>query len=162
MLYNYFLLAWRHLTKKKVYSAINIAGLSTGMAIAILIGLWINDELSFDHYFPNHRRLAIVQETASGEGIYYRGSTIMVPLGDAFRKNYSDLFSRTALYTDGSNHLYSFGTTTVSGPGVWSQPELPAMFGFRMVEGSLEAAKDPSTALIDKSLATALFGAADP
>jgi putative ABC transport system permease protein len=162
MLQNYFLLAWRHLTKKKVYSAINIAGLSTGMAIAILIGLWINDELSFDHYFPNHRRVAIVQETASAEGIYYRGSTIMVPLGDAFRKNYSDLFSRTALYTDGSNHLYSFGTTTVSGPGVWSQPELPAMFGFRMVEGRLESAKDPSTALIDQSLATALFGAADP
>src|ERR1700728_1435062 len=65
MLQNYFLLAWRHLTKKKVYSVINIAGLSTGMTIALLIGLWINDELSFDHYFPNHQRLAIVLESDS-------------------------------------------------------------------------------------------------
>jgi putative ABC transport system permease protein len=162
MLQNYFLLAWRHLTKKKVYSVINIAGLSTGMAIALLIGLWINDELSFDHYFPNHQRLAIVLESDSAQGMHYRGSTIMVPLGAALRNNYSDLFSRTALYSDGGNHLYSFGTTTVSGPGIWSQPELPAMFGFKMVEGTMEAAKDPSTALIDQSLATALFGAGDP
>jgi putative ABC transport system permease protein len=162
MLRNYFLLAWRHLTKKKVYSAINIAGLSTGMAIAILIGLWVYDELSFDHYFPNHRHLAIVLESDSAQGMHYRGSTIMVPLGNALRSNYSDLFSRTALYSDGGNHLYSFGNTTVSGPGIWAQPELPAMFGFKVVEGTLESAKDPSTALIDQSLATALFGAGDP
>ena len=51
-------------------------------------------------------------ENDSAQGMHYRGSTIMVPLGDALRKNYSDLFSRTALYTDGSNHLYSFGTKT--------------------------------------------------
>ena len=73
----------------------------------------------------------------------YRGSTIIVPLGDAFRKNYSDLFSRTALYSDGGNHLYTFGTTTVSGPRIWSQPELPAMFGIKMVDGTLNPPKTP-------------------
>jgi putative ABC transport system permease protein len=162
MLHNYFLLAWRHLTKKKVYSVINIVGLSTGMAIALLIGLWIYDELSFDHYFPNHKRLAILMEADTAQGMHYRGSTIMVPLGAALRNNYPGLFSRTALYSDGSNHLYSFGNTTVSGPGIWSQPELPAMFGFKMVAGTVESVKDPSTALIDQSLANALFGSGDP
>jgi len=49
MLKNYFLVAWRNLTKNKIYSVINITGLAAGMAIALIIGLWIADELSFDH-----------------------------------------------------------------------------------------------------------------
>src|ERR1700722_5635573 len=60
MLKNYFLLAWRHLVKNKGYSFINIAGLATGMAIALLIGLWIADETSFDHSHANHARIAQV------------------------------------------------------------------------------------------------------
>ena len=58
MLQNYFRLAWRHLVKSKGYSFINIAGLGSGMAIALLIGLWIVDEFSFDQYAPNHSRIA--------------------------------------------------------------------------------------------------------
>ena len=58
MFQNYFLLAWRHLGKNRGYTFINVAGLSIGMAIALIIGLWISDETTFDHYAPNHSRLA--------------------------------------------------------------------------------------------------------
>ena len=47
-----------YLVKSKGYSFINIAGLTIGMAISILIGLWIVDEFSFDKYAPNHDRIA--------------------------------------------------------------------------------------------------------
>ena len=69
MLQNYFKIAWRNLLKSKLYSAINILGLATGMAVAILIGLWIWDELSFDSYFKNHNQLAqvMVSQTIKGE-----------------------------------------------------------------------------------------------
>lgn len=40
MFRNYFLTAWRNLTRNKVYSVLNIVGLSIGMAVALLIGLW--------------------------------------------------------------------------------------------------------------------------
>jgi putative ABC transport system permease protein len=50
MLMNYFKTAFRNLTKNKLHSFLNIAGLSAGMAVTLLIGLWINDELSFDKY----------------------------------------------------------------------------------------------------------------
>ena len=59
MFKSYFRLAWRHLLKNRGYSAINIAGLSIGMAIALVIGLWIMDEANFDHYAPNHSRVAV-------------------------------------------------------------------------------------------------------
>ena len=47
MLKNYFKIAWRNLVKSKVYSLINILGLATGMAVAMLIALWIWDEVTY-------------------------------------------------------------------------------------------------------------------
>ena len=50
MLKNYFKTAWRNLFKNKFYSFINILGLTTGLAVGILILLWVQDELSFDTF----------------------------------------------------------------------------------------------------------------
>ena len=46
MFKNYLKIAWRNLFRNKIYSAINIVGLSIGMAMALLIGLWITDDMS--------------------------------------------------------------------------------------------------------------------
>ena len=59
MIKNYFKIAWRNLIKNKASSFINIGGLAVGMAVAMLIGLWIWDELSFDKYHQNYDRVAI-------------------------------------------------------------------------------------------------------
>ncbi|HWB92552.1 MAG TPA: ABC transporter permease [Puia sp.] len=162
MLRNYFTIAWRHLTKARAYTIINITGLATGMAIALLIGLWINDEFDFDHYSPNHSRLAKGLITSSFHGEYYTGDVVSMAMGPALRNQYGDLFKRTALQCDGGSHLFSHGDKVVSAPAIYAQQELPVMFGFRITQGSLDAAKDPTTALIDQSLATALFGKDDP
>ncbi len=68
MLKNYFTIAWRNLRKSKIYSAINIIGLATGMAVAILIALWIWDELSFNNYYKNHQTIAQVMTTQTFNG----------------------------------------------------------------------------------------------
>ena len=60
MIKNYFKIAWRNLVKSKGYSAINIGGLAIGMAVAMLIGLWIYDELSFNKYHKNYDSIAQV------------------------------------------------------------------------------------------------------
>jgi hypothetical protein len=44
MIKNYFKIAWRNLLKNKMYSFVNIFGLAVGMAVTIMIGLWMNDE----------------------------------------------------------------------------------------------------------------------
>jgi ABC-type antimicrobial peptide transport system permease subunit len=162
MLKNYLRITWRNLTKNKIYSVINITGLAAGMAIALLIGLWIADELSYDHYFPNHRRVAVGMVTQSGQGMSYTGNTVSMAMGQAFHSQYSDLFTRTALTCDGSKHLFSYADKILSAPALWAQSELPVIFGFRMLQGSAASAKDPSTTLISQSLATALFGKNDP
>ena len=63
MLRNYLKIALRNLIKNKAYSAINIGGLALGMAVTLLIGLWINNELTFNHYHKNHDRIAQVYQS---------------------------------------------------------------------------------------------------
>ncbi len=82
MIKNYLKIAWRNLLKNKAHTFINVTGLSVGMAVAILIGLWIWDELSYDKYFQSYSRIVQVMQhqTFNGE----RGSQssiIPLPLG---------------------------------------------------------------------------------
>ena len=162
MLQNYFLLAWRHLVKSKGYSFINIAGLTIGMAISILIGLWIVDEFSFDKYAPNHDRIAKAMFRFTTKDQTVNSDVIAMPLGQALRDEYPDLFTHSALMCDGSDHLLGYNEKTVSAPAIVAQQDLPVMFGFQILRGSIKAAADPSTALISKSLSNSLFGKADP
>jgi putative ABC transport system permease protein len=168
MFQNYLRIAWRHLGKNRGYTAINIAGLSIGMAIALVISLWISDEANFDHYAANHSRLAggwvnMHLNNATKKEDFYTGQTIMMPLGNALATKYKDLFTRVAMtdYETGNGRLFNYGDKTVSGVALTAQSGLPVMFGFRMLSGNAEATKDPSTIIIAQSLATALFGNSD-
>lgn len=68
MIKNYFKVALRNLVKNKVYSFINIFGSAVGMSIAMLIGLWVWDELSFNQYHQNYGRIAQVMIKETDEG----------------------------------------------------------------------------------------------
>src|SRR5688572_24772018 len=61
---NYLTVALRNLQRNKGYSAINIGGLATGMTVALLNGLWIWDEFSYNKSFANYERVAQVTERA--------------------------------------------------------------------------------------------------
>ena len=64
MIRNYFKVAWRNLLKNKIYSFINIFGLAIGMAVTIMISLWIFDELNFNKEFKNYDSIAQVFQSA--------------------------------------------------------------------------------------------------
>ncbi|HEY6901797.1 MAG TPA: ABC transporter permease, partial [Puia sp.] len=163
MLKNCFRIAWRHLTKNKGYTFINIAGLSTGMAIAVIIGIWITDECTYDNYHKNHGRIAVgmVKQTAN-DGRSYAGATVTVPLGDALRTQYSGLFVKTALAHGGWGHLVASGEKKIQVDALWAQPEITDIFTFEMTKGAASSYRDPSTALITESLAKSLFGDGNP
>src|SRR5882757_7747686 len=135
MLNNYILIAWRNLRKNRTSSFINIAGLATGMAIALIIGFWINDELSFDHYHTRHSRIAQGMVLQSAQGEISAGDVVSMAMGQAFRTQYKDLFSKTALTCGGYDHLIAYGDKKLVAPGIWAQKELPEMFTFKMLKG---------------------------
>ena len=75
----------------KVYSVLNIAGLATGMAVALLIGLWIYSQYAYDRFLPGYDRLYQVELNFyhSGEINTQAGSAL--PLIDEFKKNYPEV-----------------------------------------------------------------------
>ena len=98
MIRNYFKIAWRSIRKSKVYSFINIAGLSIGMTVSILIGLWIYDEISFNKNFKNHDRIAQVVQNVTNNGEVQTWTNVPYPLADELRKK---LWGRFQTYCDG-------------------------------------------------------------
>ena len=163
MIKNYFKIAWRNLRKNKVYSFINVFGLATGMAVALLIGLWIRDEVTFNSYHQNHKRLAqlMTQQTMKGTETE-TDKSIPMPWGDVLRTKYSDLFKHVSLTSWNDEHLLAAGDKKISGNGMWAQQDFPEMFSLVMIKGNRDALKDPSFVLIDQSMAKAIFGNDDP
>ncbi|WP_439695754.1 ABC transporter permease [Mucilaginibacter sp. AW1-7] len=161
MFRNYLKIAWRNIAKNKVHTFINVAGLSVGMAVAMVIGLWIWDELSFDKYHQNYNHIAqlMTTQTANGETVTF-GSTV-VPLSAELRTKYAGDFKLTALTWEGT-HILAVGDKKISQNGMWAEPDLPAILSLRMIKGSYANFNDPSSFVLSQSVAIALFGNADP
>ncbi len=162
MFINYLKIALRNLVRNKVYSAINIGGLAVGMAVAMLIGLWVYDELTFNHSFQHHDRLAQVMVTQTVADETSTSEAVAIPLADKLRTNYGSDIKRMALVFPPFPHVLDVGDKKLTQPGVWAQPALPDMLSFTMLKGRRNALEDPSSAMLAQSLATALFGNADP
>jgi putative ABC transport system permease protein len=161
MLMNYFKVALRNLIKNKAFTFLNIIGLAIGMATAILIGLWIHDEMSFNHYYPTHKKLAqaMVRQVIKDDD--YTSSTVTMPLGGALESKFGDLFKHVSLVTFPYDRVVSIGEKKIAARGFWVQDAFPKMFGLNIRHGDVNALKDPSTVMIAHSLATALFGTAN-
>jgi putative ABC transport system permease protein len=162
MLRNYFKTAFRNLLRNKMHSFINIAGLSAGMAVAILIGLWIWDELSYDKYHKNYDRIAKVMQHVTNNGEVQTWSNVPYPLGDELRKNYGSDFKEILLAGSNSPHMLTYEDKKFTKGGFFIQPQAPEVFSLEMLKGSRDGLKDPSSILLSQSLAKAYFGEEDP
>ncbi|HMH34043.1 MAG TPA: ABC transporter permease, partial [Puia sp.] len=162
MFSNYFKTAWRNLIKSKMYSSINIIGLATGMAVALLIGLWIWDELSFDNYHQNRNRIAQVIYNGYYKEQAWTNTVISMPLGNALRNQFGSDFKYVSLVAGNSEHIIGWDDKKLSGVGPWVQEDFPKMFTLVMIRGTRDGLKSPSATLISASLAKAIFGKVDP
>ena len=163
MLKNYLTIAWRNLLKNKLFSSINIIGLALGMAITLLIGLWIEDELQFDHYYQHHDRLARAAVLAYlNKDTIYTNLTIQMPLGNELRTKYGKDLKYLSLVASGGAHILAAGDKKVSGTAIYAEKDFPEMFTLDMVRGGRDVLKDPTTCMISQSMALAIFGHADP
>lgn len=162
MLKNYLKITWRNLRNNKMYAVLNIVGLATGMAVALLIGLWVWDEVSFDKYHRQYDRLAQVMVKVTNNNEVFVGSTTSIPMGYELQNKYKDDFKHVSLATYPAAHILAVGGKKISQTGIWAQEAFPVMFTFKMVRGNADALKDPSSVLLARSVARALFNDADP
>lgn len=162
MLRNYFKVAWRNLIKNKGYSAINIGGLAVGMAVALLIGLWIYDELSFNKYHKNYDRIAQVMVKGNFGAQGFADVSLPRPLEFELRTKYAKPFKNIVMSRWTEGHILSVGDKKISQSGRFMQEGAPELLSLRMQKGSWSGLKDMHSIMLAASAAKALFGDENP
>ncbi len=162
MIKNYFKVAWRYMWHNKAFSALNIAGLSAGMAVALLIGLWIYGQYSYDRFLPAYDRLYQIKLNFNYNGQIQTQSGSALPVVDALRKNYPEVKYATA--TDwGAMRSLIVGDKRLTPAGRIVGVDFLHMFGFPIVKGVVfSASTGPNSIILTETVAKALFAGQDP
>lgn len=159
MFANYFKVAWRNLTQSKVYSAINILGLSLGLACAMLIILYVKDEVSYDRF---HREVGqihrIVSQKYSEGGVpENKDSSTGYLQGPRFAENIPEIGAYVRLMNDRVD--VKLGADIVSQELLRSDPNFFSMFTFPLRYGDpLSCLMDPNSVVLSEDLALKYFG----
>lgn len=163
MLKNFFKTAWRVMVKNKFYSTINILGLIIGMASAIIIMIWIQNEMSHDRFYQNTNRIYLAnnRDKVNGEMMAWR--TTPKPLGLAIRKDYPEVEDVVRLNEYAANFLLTAGEKYFILNGVLADSGFLKIFSLPLLEGNATTALNaPNSIVLTKQLALKLFGNADP
>jgi putative ABC transport system permease protein len=162
MFRSYLKIAWRNLARNKGYSLINIGGLAIGLAVAMLNGLWIWDELSFNQCHENYDRIAQVVESGEDDGEKYASTTMTYPLGTELITNYHEPFEHVVRASWISEYILSTREKKISGQGIFMDDKAPEMLTLKMIRGGRSGLQHPGSVMISASIASALFGSSDP
>jgi putative ABC transport system permease protein len=160
MFSNYFKIAWRNIVKNKGYSALNIFGLAIGMAVALLIGLWVYNEYSYNKFLPGYESVYRVERNFDSNGDTLTFPTVSLRLAEALRNvpgiEYvaeSDWMGEHGL-TVGEKKLYLRGGQSGS--------DFLKVFQYPFLQGSAATSlNDPYSIVLTESTARALFGNED-
>ncbi|MEO5594913.1 MAG: ABC transporter permease [Chitinophagaceae bacterium] len=160
MLKNYFKIAWRNLKRNRAYAAINIIGLSLGIACAILIFTLVSFHLSFDGFHKNKERIyRVVTEIHDEQTGHTPG--IPAPFTKAFRNDYT-FAEKTAraitfwriISIPAENKKFEEDNGFVC-----VEPAFFGIFDFPLVEGDIKTAlNEPNTAIVTQKIAKKYFG----
>jgi len=162
MFRNYFLVSIRNLLKNRIYSFINIAGLSIGICCSMLILLWVFDELSFDRFIPKSERLYQLMVHAEFDGKINSWRSVPLPTYEGL-KNVDNHIKRTAVADWGDTHLLNVDENPILKKGYYVSEEFLEMFEFPLLQGNAATVLDePASIVITESTARVLFGEEDP
>jgi putative ABC transport system permease protein len=167
MIKNYFKIAWRNIIRHKIYSVINIAGLTVGIAACLLIFTIIRYELSFDIFQPNYKNIYhIVTEQKSESGIDYNPG-VAVPATEALRLEFpkakvasiNSSYGSQITVNDGSDLKYNGGKKFTENIGVvFIEPQFFDIFSWKWLAGNAAVLANPNMVVLDKTTATKYFG----
>lgn len=159
---SYFKIGWRNLLRNKGYSIINIGGLAIGIAVAMLISLWIYDELEFNKNHKNYNRIAHIMRNGTLNGETFTHNYLPYALGDELKTKHDNIFKNVVMAWPIGDHIISTEENNLSMRGHFMEAPGPEMFSLNMIQGSLSGLKDPHSILLSQSAAIVLFGNDSP
>lgn len=162
MIRNYFRIALRSLLKNRKSAFINIVGLALGLAVFILIALWVWDELSYDKYHKNYQRIGQIVNTQKWNGKLYSGVAIPFPLGQELETTYGNNFKHVVMASWEGSHILSHHEKNLSQPGIYMDADGPEMLSLEIIAGSIHGLAEPNSIMLSESAAKAFFGQQAP
>ncbi|GAB3336174.1 ABC transporter permease [Larkinella ripae] len=137
MIRNYFKTAWRTLLKNRFYSLINMAGLTVGLAVGMLILLWVQDELSFDRFHAKASQIYRLENqvgTGTSQQIW---TTTVAPIAEMAKREVADVKDAVRISDGGLYTLYKYRDRTfVEEKAVFADPTLFTVFDFNLIKGN--------------------------
>jgi putative ABC transport system permease protein len=163
MIKNYFKIAWRNLSKRKLHSFINIFGLSVGVAVCLLIIYFISYEKSWDKMHAKAGRIYRLNEVQDFPGTaMQKVSLTMYPMGPAIKDEYSQVENFTRLFPSSQKLISNGDKHLVFKKSFWVDQSFLDIFSFPLLAGNLDVAlTQPNSAVITESSAKQIFGTVD-
>jgi len=162
MFKNYFKTAWRNITRTIGYSILNVLGLAIGMAVALLIGLWVYEQFSVDKFLPEYQSVYRVQRNFNSNGDTLTFQTTSLKLAEALRTQIPEVeYVAESDWT--GNHGLIVGDKKLYVKGAIAGTDIFRILQYPFIEGNPNTVfKDPYSIVLSQSLATALFGNVNP
>ncbi|HZY78398.1 MAG TPA: ABC transporter permease, partial [Cyclobacteriaceae bacterium] len=164
MIRNHFKVALRNLLRHKMYSLINVGGLAVGMSVAIIIGLWVHDEVSYNHSYANYDHIAMFYRTnvdPVDQNIASWAGTAQ-PVSKILTEKYGHLFKNVAMMWWEANYAVRADERNFSKKGQYIDKSAIDLFSMNMLRGDIHSLDDPNAIIISTSMAEAIFGNEDP
>jgi putative ABC transport system permease protein len=162
MFKNYLKTAFRNLRKNKLYSAINIFGLMVGLAACLLIGVYVDHELSYDKFNTNADRIVRATMEYKFSGTVNQTATTGTKVGPQFKRVFPSIeeYVRTFI----SHNVVQSGDKMFDEPRIlYADPAFFKIFSFRLVKGNAATALDaPDKIVLTQSMAKKYFGDEEP
>ncbi len=158
MFKNYLKTAWRNITRTIGYCTLNITGLAIGMAVALLIGLWVYDQYSYDKFLPEYQSVYRVQRNFHSNGDTLTFPTTSLKLADALRTQIPEIeYVAESDWT--GNHGLNVGDKKFYMGGAIAGTDFFKIFQHQFIKGNANSAfKDPYSIVLTQFFAKSLFG----
>jgi putative ABC transport system permease protein len=157
MIKNHFKTAWRSLLKNKGISFLNITGLAVGMTAAVLIFLWVQNEVNFDNYHENADRIYRLSTKTTDNTWIWEGSPML--LAKAIKNEIPEIQQITRLYADNQPVFEVNGNMQYEKQTAYVDPNWFNTFKYHFIEGSGTAfSQRPFSIILSSSEAKKYFG----
>ena len=152
------LVAIRNMKRNSIFSFINILGLSLGLAVCILIGIYIKDELSYDKHWKNSDRIYRVAADLNFDGNAHSLATAPAPMASSFKQEFPEIEKAGRMQNLGKEVIEVENEFFPTNGVAFSDREALEVLQLNYLEGGMSSLSKPGFAIIDASTAKRLYG----
>jgi putative ABC transport system permease protein len=162
MIKNYIKIAWRNLFRNKGFSLTNLLGLTIGITCTILIGLWVQDELSYNKFHTNYKNIYQLMANRSFNNQILTDGNMVLPLAGALQEKLPQI-KNAVVMSHRESHIITYGDAKLKKKGFNVSDHFFDVFSWQFIKGNAATAiNDPSSIVLTQSAAKAFFGDQDP